>query len=121
MLTQKHFVKIFYHDLYVQSNTLLLADVFENFRNICFKYMNLILKNFFSSWIALQAAFKKTKIKLDSLTDINMVLMVQKDIRRGISYSIYQYAKVNSKYIKNYNKNKELSYIRCWSVNNLYG
>ena len=58
--------------------------------------------------LAWQAAIKKnTKVKLDLLTDINMLLMVEKGIRGRICHSIYQYAKANKKYIKNYDENKE--------------
>ena len=49
-----------YHDLYVQSDTLLLADVFENFRNVCLKMHKLdSCKNSFSSWISMSSSFKK--------------------------------------------------------------
>ena len=69
----------------------------------------------------MQAALKKTKAKLDLLTDIDMLLVVEKGIRRGICNAIYQYAKANSKYMKGYDKNKESSYLNYWDVNNLYG
>ena len=67
------------------------------------------------------AAIKKTKAKLDLLTDIDMLLMVEKGIRRRIRHSIYQYAKANNRYVKYHDKNKELSYIQYWDINNLYG
>ena len=96
-----------YHDLYVQSNTLLLADVFENFRNMCLEIYELDPAKFLSApGLAWQAALKKTKVKLDLLTDIDMLLMVEKGIRGGICHSIYRYAKANNKYMKNYDKNK---------------
>ena len=71
--------------------------------------------------LAWQAALKKTKVKLDLLTDIDMLLMVEKGIRGGICHSIYRYAKANNKYMKDYDKNKESSYIQYWDLNNLYG
>ena len=71
--------------------------------------------------LAWQAALKKTKVKLDLLTDINMLLMVEKGLRGGICHSIYRYAKANKKYMKDYDKNKGSSYIQYWDVNNLYG
>ena len=71
--------------------------------------------------LAWQAALKKTKVKLDLLTDIDILLMVEKGIRGGICHSIYQYAKANNKYMKDYDKNKESSYLKYWDVNNLYG
>ena len=82
-----------YHDLYVQIDTLLLADVFENFRNMCIKIYELDPAKFLSAHgLAWQADLKKTKVKLDLLNDINMLLMVEKGIRGGICHSIeYQY------------------------------
>ena len=106
--------------MYVQ--TLVLADVFENFRNMCLKIYELDTANFFSaSRLVWQAALEKTKVKLDLLTDIDMLLMVEKDIRRGICHSVYRYAKANNNYMKDYDKNKESSYLKYWDVNNLYG
>ena len=113
-----------YHDLYVRSNTLLLADVFEDFRNMCFEIYELDTAKFFSTTgpgLTWQAAFKKTKVKIDLLTDISMLLMVEKGIRGGICHSIYQYAKANNIYMKDYTKNKESLYLQYWDVNNLYG
>ena len=67
-----------YRDLYVQSDTLLLADVFENFRNMCLEIYELDSVKFLSApGLARQAALKKTKVKLDLLTDMDMLLMVQ--------------------------------------------
>ena len=97
-----------YHDLCVQNNTSLLADVFDNFRNMCLKIyeldpakIHLVLE---LTW---QAALKKYKVKLDFLTDANMLLMVEKGIRGGICHSFYQYVKANNKYVKDYGKNKK--------------
>ena len=111
-----------YHDLYVQSNTLLLADVFEDSRNMCLGIYKPDPAKFLSApGLVWQAASKKTELKLDLLTNINMLLMVGKGIRGGICHSIYQYAKANNKYIKDYDKNKESSYIQCRNVDNIYG
>ena len=74
-----------YHDLYVQSDTLLLADVFENFRNMCLKVYKLDPAKFLSALgLGWQAALKNVKVKLDLLTDTDMLLMVEKGIRGGI-------------------------------------
>ena len=102
-----------YPDLYVQSDTLLLADVFENFRNTCLKIYKFDPAKFHSApGLAWQAALKKANIKLNLLTDIDMLLMVKKGIGGKICYSIYRYAKANNKYMKNYDKNNKLSYIQ---------
>ena len=55
---------------------------------------------------------KKNKVKLDFLSDTDLLLMVEKDIRGGICHAIYQYAKANNKYMKNYDKNREPSYLK---------
>ena len=97
-----------YHDLYVQSDTLLLADVFENFRDMCIKVDELDPAHFVSlPGLAWQACLKKTNIELGLLTDYDMLLMVEKGIRGGICHSIHRYAKANNKYMKNYNNNNE--------------
>ena len=64
---------------------------------------------------------KKTEVELELLTNVDMLLMVEKGIRGGICHAIHKYAKANNKYIKNYDKNKESSYIQYLDANNLYG
>ena len=91
-----------YHDLYVQSDTLLLADTFENFRDMCIKEYELDPAHFLSlPGLAWQACLKKTNIELERLTDYNMLRMVEEGIRGGICHSIHRYAKANNKYMKN--------------------
>ena len=110
-----------YHNLYVQSDTLLFADVFENFRNMCIKVYELDPAHFLSlPGLAWQVCLKKTNAKLELLTDYAMLLMVEEGIRGGICHSIHRHAKVNNKYMKNYDKN-ESSYIQYLDANNLYG
>ena len=93
------------HDFYVRSNTFLLADVSENFQNICLEIYELDPARFpIVPVLAWQAALKKTKVKLDPLTDIDMLLKVEKDIRGEICHSIHRYAKANNKYMKDCDK-----------------
>ena len=111
-----------YHDLYVQSDTFLLADVFENFRNKCLEVYELDPAHFLSlpglAWLAF---LKKTRIELELLTNYDMLLMVEEGIRGGICHSIQRYAKASNKYKKNYDESKESSYIQCLDASNLYG
>ena len=111
-----------YHDLYVQSDTLLLAGVFENFTNKCIEIYELDPAHFLSApGLAWQACFKKTEVKLELSRDADMLLMVEKGLRGGICHAIYRYSKANNKYMKKYDKNKESSYIQYLDANNLYG
>ena len=111
-----------YHDLYVQSDTLLLADVFNNFRDMCLKEYELDPAHFLSlPGLAWQVCLKKTNVELDLLTDYDMLLMVEEGIRGGICHSIHPHAKANNKYMKNYNNNEGSSRIQYLDANNLYG
>ena len=108
-----------YHDLYIQSDTLLLADVFEKFRNTCLEVYELDPAHFLSlPGLAWQACLKKTNIKLELLTDYDML---EEGIRGEICHSIQRHAKANNKYMENYNKNEESLYIKYLDANNLYG
>ena len=106
----------------VQSETLLLADVFENFRNMCLQIYELYpVYSVSAPGLAWQACLKKTGVKLELLTDYDMILMIEKGIRGGICQATHRYAKANNKYMKSYNKNIESSYIEYLDANNLYG
>ena len=72
-----------YHDLYVQSNTLLLADVFENFRNKCIEIYKLDPAH-------TRYGIKKTGIILELMTDINMLFMIERGIRVGICHATHR-------------------------------
>ena len=108
-----------YHHLYVQSDTFAGRCSLE----MCvFKYMDLILQIFVSApALAWQVCLKKTEVKLELLTDYAMLLMIYKGFRGGIYQATHRYAKVNNKYMKNYDKNNESSYIEYLDANNLYG
>ena len=111
-----------YHDLYVRSDTLLLADVFENFRQSCLKNYELDPTHFVSlPGLAWQACLKKTNVELELLTDYDMLLMVEEGIRGGICHAMQRYDKANNKYMKDYDKKKKSSYIQYLDADNLYG
>ena len=69
----------------------------------------------------MESSFKKTKVRLNLLTDIDMLLMVEKGIRGIKCHCIYRYAKANCKFRKNYDKIRESSFLQYWDVNNLHG
>ena len=124
---QKVVEEVNYHNLYVQSHTLLLADEFQNFRNKCIEIYELDAANFLSApGLAWQASLKNTGVELELLIDINMLLMVKKGIQGGICHVVHRYAKANNKYIKIYDKiiecnSAESSYLMYLDANNLYG
>ena len=111
-----------YHDLYVQSATTLLADVFENVRDKCIEIYKLDPAHFLSApGLAWQACLKKTEVELELLTDNDMLMMFEEGTRGGMCQATYRYAKANNKYMKNHDKNKESSYLQYLDANNLSG
>ena len=100
--------RVEYHDLSVQSDILLLADVFENSRNTYFEIYELDPIYFVSApGLAWPACLKKTEVKLELIADYDMLLMIEKGIRGGICQVTHRYAKANNKYMKNYDKSNE--------------
>ena len=94
----------------------------EDFRDMCLRIYELDPVKFVSApGLARQAALKKTQVKLDLLTDVDMILMVEKGIGGGICNSLHWYTKANNKYMSDYDENKESSYINYWDMNHLYG
>ena len=111
-----------YNDLYVRSNTLLLADIFENFRQSCLENYELDPAHFVSlPGLAWQACLKKTNVELELLKDYDMLLMIEEGIRGGICHAVNRYPHANNHYMKDCDKTKESSYIQYLDANNLYG
>ena len=111
-----------YHDLYLKSDVLLIADVFENFRETCLAYYSLDPCHYVSSpGLSWDAMLKMTKINLDLISDVDMQLFIEKGMRGGISYIAHRHAQANNKYMKNYNPEAASSYIMYFDANNLYG
>ena len=87
--------------MHVQSDTLMLADIFEKFWNMCLEVYELDPAHFLSApELVWQAALKKTTVNLDLLSDINMSLLVEKGVRGGICHTM-SHMKANNKYMKN--------------------
>lgn len=112
-----------YHDLYNVSDVLLLADVFENFRDVCMKHYRLDPAWFYTSpGLALDAALKITKVELELLSDYDMLLMIKHGIRGGVSTISNRYARANNKYMgAAYDDSKPSTFIQYLDANNLYG
>ena len=112
-----------YHKLYNETDVLLLADVFENFRNLCLKIYGLDPVYYYTApGLAWDACLKMTNINLELLSDPNMLLMFEKGIRGGISIISNRYGEANNKYMGNrFNKNKLNKYLMYLDANNLYG
>ena len=112
-----------YHKLYNETDVLLLADVFENFRNLCLKIYGLDPVYYYTApGLAWDACLKMTDINLELLSDPNMLLMFEKRIRGGISMISNRYGEANNKYMgKNFNKNELSKYLMYLDANNLYG
>ena len=111
-----------YHDLYLKTDVILLADIFENFRDVCLKHYKLDSAWYYTSpGLSWDALLKKTEIKLDLLSDINMILFIESGIRGRVSMISNRYGKANNKYMENYNPDEESKFITYLDANNLYG
>ena len=112
-----------YHDLYNETDALLLADVFENFRNICMENYKLDPAHYFTApGLTWDACLKMTGVNLELLSDIDMLLMIEKGIRGGVSMISTHYGKANNKYMsKSFNEKEPFKYIQYLDANNLYG
>ena len=110
-----------YHDLYFKKNVLLLTHVFEKFIATCIKYYGLDPCHYFSSpELSWDAMLKMTGVKLEKMSDIDKYLFIEKGLRGGISYIAKRYAKVNNKYMNDYDPKKQPAFISNLDMNNLY-
>ena len=112
-----------YHDLYLRTEVVLLANVFAAFRDTCLKHYKLDPAHFYTSpGLALKACLKCTGIKFELLTDPDMLLMFERGIRFGITQAVRKYAAANNKYMGDrFDPKSESSYLQYLDTNNLYG
>ena len=111
-----------YCNHYLKKVVLFIADVFEKFIDTCLKYYGLDLCHYFSSpGLSWDAMLKMTGVKLEKISDIDRYLFIEKGLKGGISYIAKEYAKVNNKYMDDYDPKKLSKFISYLDMNNLYG
>ena len=112
-----------YHDLYLCTDIILLANVFESFRKICLENYGLNPAHFYTTpGLAWQACLKKTDVRLELLLDPDMLLMVERGIRGGITQSVHRWAAANNPYMgSDYNPGAPTRYLQYLDAYNLYG
>ncbi|XP_044742347.1 uncharacterized protein LOC123304848 [Chrysoperla carnea] len=111
-----------YADIYLKCDVLLLACVFENFRKICHSTYGLDPASYYTTpGLTFDAMLKVTKVKLELITDINILNFVEACIRGGLTLAIKRYAESNNPYMMDYDSNLPESYIIYLDCNNLYG
>jgi hypothetical protein len=113
-----------YHDLYLTTDTLLLSDVFENFRDVSMTNYRLDLAHYLTTpSLTWNACLKYTNVELELITDPEIFLFFESAMRGGISVISNRYARANNPYLepKDYDSSQPLSYIYYLDANNLYG
>ncbi|GFT43648.1 uncharacterized protein NPIL_360211 [Nephila pilipes] len=111
-----------YHDLYVTSDVILLADVFQNFRQLCLNFYKLDPCHCYTApGLAWQACLYMSRVKLELFTDLDMHLFIERGIRGGISMISHRFSSANNKYLESYDEVKPSKYILYLDANNLYG
>ena len=112
-----------YHDLYLKTDVILLANVFEAFRKVCLKNYGLDPAHFYTApGLAWKACLKKTRIRLELLLDPDMLLMFERGIRGRITQSVNRWAKANNPYMgSKFVPDKPTRYLQYLDANNLYG
>ena len=111
-----------YHDLYLKTDVLLLADVFEKFRNTCLEHYQLDPAYYYTiPHLAWYACLKLTGQQLELLHDYDMLMFFERGIRGGMSHISKRYAEANNHYMNNFDETKPETYIQYLDANNLYG
>ena len=112
-----------YHDLYLRTDVVLLANMYEAFREMCLEHYKLNPAHFYTSpELAWKVCLKHTGIRLELLTDPDMLLMFERGIRGGITQAVCKYAAANNPYMGDkFDPNEDTTYLQYLDANNLYG
>ena len=112
-----------YHDLYLKTDVILLANVFESFRKVCLDNYGLDPAHFYTApGLAWKVCLKKTGVNLELLKDPDMLLMFDRGIRGGITQSVHKWAIANNPYMGcEYDPLQQTNYLQYLNANNLYG
>ena len=112
-----------YHNFFLLTDVLLLADVFETFRDMCLQYYGLDpAYNYTSPGLSWQTALKMTHVELDLLAIMDQHLFIEEGIKEGLAMISHQYVRANAPGMESYNTGKRNSvYIMYLDASNLYG
>ena len=111
-----------YSGLYLKTSVLLLADVLEDFRSNCQRAHGLDSAHYYTTpGLTWDAMLKHTGIELQLLTNIDIVIFVERGIRGGISQCNNRYSRANNPHVTDYNPTEDARYLMYYDVNNLYG
>ena len=111
-----------YHNFYLLTGVLLLANVLENFKDVCLQYYGLDLAyNYTSPGLSRQAVLKMMDVELDLLTNIDQHLFIKDVISGGVEMISHQYTPASALWMENYDASKRNRYIKYLDANNLYG
>ena len=111
-----------YHDLYLETDVLLLADIFESFRKTCLGNYGLDPAHYLSApGLSWDAFLKRSGSEIELVSDMDMFQFFEKGVRGGTSYIAHRYSKANNKYMSTYDEEEDNSYLMYLDANNLYG
>ena len=112
-----------YHDLYLETDVILLANVFKSFRKVCIENYGLYPAHFYTApGLAWKACLKKTGVNLELLKDPDMLLIIEHGIRGGITQSVHRWAIANNPYMGyEYDTSKPTEHLQYLDADNLYG
>lgn len=110
-----------YSDLYMKTDVLLLADVFENFRSSCIANYGLDPAHYYTTpGLAWDVMLKYTGVELDTLQDVDMLLFLESAIRGGLTQCSNRQGKSNNKYMPDYDPTQPSKYLMYYDVNSMY-